>query len=268
MPSPLVETFELLIHAEQLAPRLEAAAVALLQLPGLEEEKAWLAAARERLASVRVESYTGLINRAMRLPEMESLKAERGKLLQGAIADELERLQAGVSYAGGPRSPLLEMLFHNLKVPALRKCGRPELEKFCAEIDRRLASSYSVRMFKGEPYAAVMPTVKSLRAAIATWRSVFLEAIDDNTATALREELTAAGRTVERTVRQARLLAQAALLPAAELLDAAGVVTAKAKRRGKEVDDDTHPILENDPPDPLQPTAAERAEFAAVHAAS
>jgi hypothetical protein len=54
------------------------------------------------------------------------------------------------------------------------------------------------------------------------------------------------------------MLAQAALLPAKELLDAAGVVTKRRK-------DDTHPLLETDPPDPLLPTSAERAEIADIH---
>jgi hypothetical protein len=265
MPSTLVEAFELLIHAEQLAPRLEAAAAALAQLPGLEEEKAWLAAARARLGAVRVEAHGDLLNRALRLPELEGQKGERGKLLQAAIADEVERLQAGIAYVAGARSPLLDVLFLNLKIPALRKCGRAELERFCAEIERRLASSYARRMFRGEPYAAVMPTVQALGAAIATWRGVFIEPPLDNQAAApLRDELAAAARAVELAVRQARLLAQAALLPAADLLDAAGVVTAKAKRRGKDVDEDTHPILEQDPPDPLLPTAEERAEIAVL----
>lgn len=267
MSSTLVESFELLVQAEQLAPRLEAAATALAQLPELAEEHGWLAAARARLAAVRVEAHGDLLDRALRLPELEGLKGERGKLLQGAIADEVERLQAGITVAGGPRSPLLDVLFHNLKVPALRKCGRPELERFCAELERRLTSSYAQRMFARPPYAAVTPTLRALGAAIATWRGVFIEPpLDDQAATPLRGELAAAGRTVELALRQARLLAQAALLPAAELLDAAGVVTAKAKRRGKDADDDTHPLLEHDPPDPQLPTPAERAELAAIHA--
>jgi hypothetical protein len=269
MASTLVESFELLVHAEQLAPRLEAAATALAQLPELDEEKGWLAAARARLGAARVESHGDLLNRALRLPELDGLKGERGKLLQGAIADEVERLQAGIAYAGGARSPLLDVLFHNLKMPALRKCGRPELERFCAEIERRLTSSYARRMFTGDPYAAVTPTVRALGAAISTWRSVFIEPpLDDQTAAPLRGELAAAGRTVELSLRQARLLAQAALLPAAELLDAAGVVTANAKRRGKDADADTHPLLEHDPPDPLLPTDDERAEIAAGHASN
>jgi len=264
MSSTLAESFELVVQAEQLAPRLEAAAKALAQLPGLDEEKTWLAAARARLDAARVDAHGDLLNRAVRLPELASLKAERGKLLQAAIADELERLQAGIAYVGGPRSPLLEVLFLNLKLPALRKCGRAELERFCAEIERRLTSSYARRLFKAKPYSEVVPAVKSFGAAIATWRSVLGdEPLDEAAATAVRDELAAAGRAVELSLRQARLLAQAALLPAAELLDAAGVVTAKAKRRGK--DEDTHPILENDPPDPHLPTADERAELATAN---
>ncbi len=267
MPSTLVESFELLIHAEQLPPRLEAAAAALAQLPALEEEKTWLAAARARLAAAHAVSHGDLLNRALRLPELEGLKGDRGKLLQGAIADEVERLQAGIAYAGGARSPLLDVLFHNLKIPALRKCPRGELERFCAEIERRLASSYARRMFTSEPYLSVAPAVQALEAAIATWRTVFVDPpLDGPAAAALRDELAGAGRTVELALRQARLLAQAALLPTTEILEGADVVTAKAKRRGKDTDEDPHPLLEQDPPDPLLPTADERAEIAAVHA--
>jgi len=263
MGSPLVESFELLVDAQQLAPRLEAAAVALAQLPALEEEKQWLAAARARLGGVRAETHGDLLNRALRLPELEGMKGDRAKLIQDGIADRFERLQAGIAYAGGPRSPLLEMLFHNLKVPALRKCGRAELERFCAEFERRLASSYARRMFANEPYVAVMPTVQSFESEIATWRGVFSDQpLGDAVAAALRDELAAAGKAVEIALRQARLLAQAALLPATDLLDAAGVVTAKGKRRGK--DHEQHPMLEHDPPDPLLPTAEERAELAAL----
>ncbi|NVB79688.1 MAG: hypothetical protein HOV81_14930 [Kofleriaceae bacterium] len=263
MPSTLVESFELLVEAEQLAPRLEAAANALTQLPELEAERGWLAAARERLATTRVTSYGNLLDRALRLPELESLKGERGKLLQAAIADEFERLQAAITLAGGPRSPLLEMLLQNLKVPALRKCGVPEVERFSAELERRLASAYARRVLATDRYSPVAPNLSAVASAIATWRSVFIEPpLADDAATGVRDELAAAGRSVELALRQARLLAQAALLPAAELLDAAGVLTPTAKRRGKNVTEDSHPLLEQDPPDPLLPTADERAELA------
>ncbi len=269
MPSTLLEAFELLVDAERLAPRLEAADSALAQLPELADEKAWLAAARARLAGISELTRGNLLDRALRLPELESVKGERGKLLQGAIADEVERLQAGITLASGARSPLLEIVFSNLKVPALRKAARPELERFCAELERRLATSYAVRILATERHQDVARTVQRLGAAVATWRSVFVDLPSDGAAAGqLRDELAEAGRGVELAVRQARLLAQAALLPAAELLDAAGVVVAKPKRRGTEVDADTHPLLEQDPPSPLLPTAAEREEIAALSPAT
>ena len=263
MPPTLVESFELLAHAEQLAPRLAAAATALAQLPGLDEEPRWIAAARDRLAAVKLDGR--LLDRALRLPELDGLKDERGKLLQGAIADDIERLQAGITYASSARAPLLDALFQNLKLPTLRKATRAQVDKLCAELERRLASSYARRMFAGAPFDAIAPTVQALEAAIATWRGVFIDPpLAGAAATALRDELLAAGQRAELPVRQARLLAQAALLPAAELLDAAGVVTAKAKKRNE----DSHPMLDHDPPPPHQPTADEAAEVAAIHAAA
>ncbi len=268
MVSSLVESFELVFDIEQLAPRLDAAAIALAQLSELEQEQGWLAAARERLATVRGTSYRELLDRALRLPELESLKSEHGKRLQFAIADELERLQGAITHAGTARSPLLEVLFHNLKVPALRKCGRAELDKFCTELERRLASTYARRVLTTDRYRPVTQCVASFAAAVLTWRKVFIEpALDDDAAAPVRDELVTAARVVERAVRQARLLAQAALLPAAELLDADGALTAKATRlRGKQID--THPLLEQDPPDPMLPMANERAEIADLHRTS
>ncbi len=265
MASTLVEAFEILVQAEQLGPRLDAAATALAQLPDLADEKAWLDAARARLASARVDGIAALLDRALRHRDLASLKGDRGKLLQAAVADEVERVQAAISLAGGARSPLLDTLFLDLKIPALRKCTKGELEKFGHELERRLASSYAQRLLSSERYASVVPVVHTMRIALGTWASVFIDPpLEGDDADALRDELLAAAGAVELPVRQARLLAQAALLPAHDLLDAAGVVTAKPKKG----DPDTHPILEKDPPDPLLPTAEERAEIAELHGSS
>lgn len=259
MLTPL-DAYTLLVDLEALAPRLDAAAAALQQLPNLDEEQAWLAAARQRLASVRNASHADLLDRALRLAELESEKSERGKLLQAAVADEVERLQAAITLAGSARSPLLEVLFLNLKVPSLRKCSKAELDRFCAELERRLATSYAKRVLGGGTYKSVVPNVKAFATAVQTWRNVFVEpALDGEAAAPVREELIAAGSVAELAVRQARMLAQAALLPAKELLDAAGVVAKRARK------DDTHPMLEADPPDPLLPTSSERAEIADAH---
>lgn len=263
MPNTLVESFELLVEADQLAPRLQAAAAALAQLPDLDEEKAWLAAANARLSAASVTSHGELLDRSLRLRELESVKGPRGRLLQEAIAVEVERLQAGITLAGGARSPLMDAVFGSLKMPALRKCNQSELVKFCSELQVRLTSSYAKRILQGEPWKDVAAMVKGYYRAVATWREVFIDpplADDSPEAVELREALLAAASAVALHIRQARLLAQAALLPAAHLLDAAGLISAK---RGAK-DPDTHPILENDPPDPLMPTDAERAELSAM----
>jgi hypothetical protein len=254
MPNNLVEAFELLVDTETLGPRLEAADKALAQLPELEAERAWIAVARQRLPQG---SYGDLLDRAVRLPELEKLKGERGKLLQQTVADEVERVQAAIVLAGTERSPLYEAVFGNLKMPVLRKCGRAELEKFCGELERRLTTSYAKRVLGTERYRDVAPRVKALGAAMTKWNSVLVDPpVDGEVADRLRGELSTAASAIELAVQQARLLAQAALLPATELLDAAGVVNPKAKRK-------LHPMLENDPLDPLLPTAEERAELTA-----
>lgn len=261
MARTLVDAFELLIQTEQLVPRLDAAITAFAQLAGFEEEKAWLATARARLA---VDFDPKLLVRGLRLADLDIYHNERGKLLQIAIADEVERLEAAITFVSGGRSPLLDTLFLDLKVPALRKCSRAELEKFCIEIERRLASSYAKRLLATDRYkTSVAPTVRALRVAIATWASVFVEPpLEGEVADRLREAIQTAASAIELPVRQARLLAQAALLPATELLDAAGLLTPLGKTKRN----DSHPILEKDPPDPSLPTDEERAEIAALHA--
>ena len=131
-------------------------------------------------------------------------------------------------------------------MPQLRRLPREDLERACAEVEKRLGSGYAKRMFANETYAVVSPALAEVRAAIATWRSVFV------------------APPLEEPRLPERHLAQAALLPTQELLDAAGL-TPKPRKK-KEADEDTHPLLENDPPDPTLPTEEEQAEIAAAQA--
>jgi hypothetical protein len=270
MSRTVADAFEILVQAEQLGPRLEAAATALGQLPGVTDEQAWLAAARARLGALQIDakSHAHLLARALRLPELATVKADRGKLLQVAVADEVERLEAAITFVSGGRSPLLDTLFLDLRVPVLRKCTRHELEKFCIEIERRMTSSYARRLLATERYvASVVPTVTALRTAIGMWASVFVDPpLEGSQADAMRDAVLTACAAIEVPLRQARLLAQAALIPAAELLDAAGLLTPLAK--GKRVAVESHPMLERDPPDPMLPTVEERAEIAELHASA
>jgi hypothetical protein len=157
---------------------------------------------------------------------------------------------------------LLEALFSNVKFPVLRKLEREELERVRADFEKRLSSGYAKRMLADETYSVVAPTLEKAFQAFTTWRNAFNPApLDEADAAALCEELVTTAHRIEHPSRQARLLAQAALLSMKELLDEYGLAP-KPKRRGsREIDPDTHPLLEQDPPDPNAPTPEEQAEL-------
>ncbi|MFZ5441538.1 MAG: hypothetical protein ACOZQL_16140 [Myxococcota bacterium] len=265
--SPL-DAFDLVAHSEQLLLRLEAACAELSKKQGLKEEKAWLETARQRVATAR-EGVGDLLTRVLRLPELEGIKEDQARILQGAAVDAVERVHAGIAFAGGARAPLLEALYGKLKVPVLRRCDREDFEKFCTDFEKRLNTGYAKRMFADPSYAVVLPALDQLRQAFATWRGVFTtDPLGEAEAQALRDELDAAARRLELPCRQSRLLAQAALVPLKELLEESGIAT-KPKRRGPRVsitesDDDDHPLLEEDPADPSAPSPAELAELTAA----
>lgn len=264
MGTPLLEAFELIAHSKKLARRLDAAAAELAKRPGLAEEKAWLETARLRLARAR-EGIGDLPIRVLQLDELESMRGDRARELQGEAVDALERLHAGIGFAASPRSPLIEALYANAKLPVLRRVEREEFERFCGDFEKRLGSSYAKRMFADETYAVVLPTVRLVLDAFRAWRAAFdYPPIDDASARALSEELVIVAHRLDLPSRQARLLAQAALLSTKELLEEYDL-TPKPRRRGAP-DPDTHAVLEQDPPDPDAPTAEELAELEASDA--
>jgi hypothetical protein len=264
MASPLLDAFESIANAELLAPRLDAAAAELSKYGGLAEEKAWLEIARQRIAPAR-EGTGDLMIRVLRLPELEPIRGDRTRVLQGIVVDALEHLHAAITFAGGPRTPLLEALYFKLKIPVLRRCDREEFERFCGDFEKRLTTTYPKRMLVNETYAPCAPALARLHAAIATWRSVFIEtALEESEAASLREQLFAVAARLDVPCRQARLLAQAALAPLKDPGEALALLQ-KTKRRARgEPDEDTHPVLEQDPPDPSEPTPEERAELAGL----
>lgn len=259
MSMPLFEAFELIANSRELAARLDAAATELAKRPALKEERAWLDAGRARLARAR-EGIGDLLDRALRLEELQSMRRGRSRELQGEVVDALERVEAGIAFAGSPRSPLIEALFLNVKLPVLRKVDRPEFEKAWGEFDKRRRSGYATRMLGDETYSVVVPKVEQAVAAYAVWQeSLEPKPLTEAEGLALSEELMTVAHRIDRPSRQARLLAQAALLSMKDLLDAYGLAP-KPRRRGAP-DPDTHALLENDPPDPQAPTPEEQAEL-------
>jgi hypothetical protein len=234
MTTSLGETFDFIAHTEVLEQRLAAASVELSTRPGLTDEKSWLEAARQTVARAR-NDIGDLLTRVLRLPELESMRGEHVRGLQGAAVDATEQLQAAIVAAGGERSPLIETLFRNTKTVLMRKCSREEFEKFYAELEKRIASSYAKRILADPSYEVLATDIERMRHAFSEWRNMFTSLSSaDTEAQALRSELESVARRLELPCRQARLLAEAALLPAMEIYESSGILE-KPKRRAARV---------------------------------
>lgn len=259
MNPSLLDAFDLVAHSEQLLLRLEAAAVGLSKKQGLADEKAWLDQAVKRVKSAR-DGIGDLLTRVLRLPEMDPVREDHARRLQNEAVDMVEKLHAGITFAGGSRAPLLEALYGKLKIPVLRRCDKEDFEKFCGDFEKRLGTGYARRMFAEPSYALVLTTLDEMRAAFATWKSVFsTEPLDEAAAQALRDELDSVGRRLENPCKQARLLAEAALVPLRDLLEISGV-TSRPRKRVKVPGEDAS-LLDEDPVDPNAPSEAELAEL-------
>jgi hypothetical protein len=229
-PASLLEAFDAVAFSETFLTRLEAAEAELSRKQGLRDEKAWLASAVGRVVTAR-EGVGDLLTRALRLAALEPLREEHARTLQQVVVDAAERLQAGITFHGGSRAPLLETLFARLKLPALRRVDREDFEAFCADFEKRLAGSYVKRMLTDTTYAPLEPVLAEWRTAVATWRGAFAEAaLPEADARALTDELDAAARRLDLPLRQARLLAEAACAPVKDLFDTSGLA-ARPKRR-------------------------------------
>lgn len=253
MTMPLADAFDLVAHTEFLEQRLAATVEELAHRPGLTEEKSWLETARRHVARAR-EGTFDLLTRALRLSELAPLRAERARALQGAAVDAVEHLQVAIATVAGERSPLLEVIYRNLKLPAMRRCNREDFEKFCLEIEKRLASSYAKRMLADPSLAVLEPSLQQVRRAFAEWRGIFATASDDESQV-LRDELEAAARRVELPCRQARFLAEAALLAAEDLRESSGIFE-KPKRRAARLTR-TDPETGSSTPDASETSEAE-----------
>lgn len=230
MTMSVLEAFDVVSHAEVLEQRLDAAARELAARQDLVDENIWIVSARRHVARAR-EGIGDLPTRVLKLPELEALRGEHGRTLQAAVVDAAEHLYAAIVAAGGDRSPVLEAVYRNLKLPAMRRCHRDEFERFCRELELRLDTRYVKRMLADPSYAEVEPALRHLTGTFVDWRSIVGSGpLPDSEASVLRADLEEAARRLEGPCRQARLLAEAALLPAKELLDASGIFD-KPKRR-------------------------------------
>jgi hypothetical protein len=207
----LIDAFDTLVFAAAQLGRLREAQQLIGKKP-LNEEKQWLQIAGDRLAAA-VEPLGDLAQRCARLPELEALRPELARSLQQTAVDTVERLQAGITFHGGPRAPLLEELFGSYKLPVQRRAGRDEFEKFTASFGKRLKTQYVKRILGGPDYEAVQPAVAQVTASFEAWRAALQpDPLAEDEADRLRGQLTVAADTLATPLLQARLLAEAALV--------------------------------------------------------
>ncbi len=237
MTMTLAEAFDVVAWSQTLLERLETAQAELDKKQGLKDEKGWLMLAIDRLAASRGE-LGDLNQRAMRLPELESAREEHARTLQNTAVDAIERLQAGVTFVAGTRAPLLEALFGKVKLPQARRADREDFERFVADFEKKLSSSYCKRIMAESSFAPVVPVIDQVRGAVTAWRAGFSpEPLTPSEESLLRDEIVAHARRLELPMRQARLLAEAALAPLKNAFDDSGIGQ-KPKRRKTEAEPD------------------------------
>jgi hypothetical protein len=251
MNASLLDSFDVVVQADVVLARLRDAQQKVARKQSFDTEKQWLAVAIERLEPAAA-GVGGLPARAARLPELEPVREELARTLQGAAVDAIERFQGAITFHAGPRAPVVEELFGALKLPALRKAKREEFEKFLGAFGRKLKSQYVKRILADADFAFALPAVEKLNQSFDAWRGAFDGGeLSEADASALRDELVAAARTVDGPLRQARLLAEAALLSVDGAFEQSGIGAKPKKRKAA-------PTVET-----AESLAAEAAEVAA-----
>lgn len=235
MTTGLLDAFDSISWSETLLSRLHAASAELSRKQGLHVEKEWLNQAIDRVTAAR-EGLGDVLVRAMRLPELEALREDHARALQQAAVDAIERLQAGITFHAGTRSPVLEALFGKVKFAVVRRADKDDFERFSVDFEKRLNSSYCKRMFADPQFQFIGPVLEELRTAFTAWRNAFsAERLPASEETAIRDELDSSARRLDLPMRQARLLAEAALSPLRNAFEDSGLGNRPKRRNAKAV---------------------------------
>jgi len=227
--SPL-DAYTLLRFAEDFRQRLFQAEGFLADRRGLSDEKAWLRTALERVENA-CSDVPAVLERANQLPELASVRDEYAWQFQGVYVDALEKLLAGITFHVSARAPIIEALFPQTKLPALRRAAREQVERYGREFEKRAKGSYVTRMVAQPEFAFLPQVLEQVGAAYAKWESSFADAsLSAEEVAALTERLSTSAQNVELAVVQARLLAEAAMAPIPGAFEEHGL-NAKPKKR-------------------------------------
>ena len=254
------DAFEILRFTQSLHERLLSAQEGLAKRRSADREKAWMAQAIELMDAQRAAS-AAVLERCRSLPELRPAFDELAHDDQGKWADALEKLQAGITFHGGNRSPLLEALFPHQKWGGLRRASREDAQKYAAELERRAKSGYVTRMLAQEDHAFAPPVLEQIAAAYAKWQRWFDAApAPDGEADQAREALLDQAKLADVAIRQAKLIAEAALLRWDGAFDAAGLGAKPRKRAAKPEEPKAEEPKAEAAPEPEKAAPAEPAE--------
>jgi hypothetical protein len=254
-----LDCYDVLHYGQALLEKLEAVKAEIDQKQGLLDEKTWISQAVSRM-QVALKGSVQVLPKAVALPELEVARAHHAQRQQALVVECLERLEAGITFHGGSRSPLKETLFSTFKLAQLLKVGPDEFEKRCQEFEKKLQASYSKRMLAEPVFVPLQSVVAMLSDAVSQWRqSREVPEISMEERQALLDELDAAARALEVPIRQSKLLAEVACLPVKELFETSGVAQKPKKRSPKitlqEVEQASENAVADDAVTPEGPTS-------------
>lgn len=176
------------------------------------KEQGWLSEAQGLLTKDQ-EGRQALLDQALLLPELASVRREHAAELVAPWADALEHLHAGIVFHAGLRSPLLEALFPHKKFEVLRRADLEAASAYGEDFLRRLKGAYVDRLLAHEDFAFAKESVAQVEARYAALSPDAGPELEPAAAEALRQALTSGATQAELLLKQARLLAEAALCP-------------------------------------------------------
>ncbi|MEL7368912.1 MAG: hypothetical protein AAFN74_08380 [Myxococcota bacterium] len=201
-----------------IAAEIESVKADLDGLSDVDDERRWLADARNRLEPF-ISSWPELEDRVLALPDLAALRMKRFKTRREMFAAAVVHLQDILIEHAGPISPLAEFLFRDIKIPTIARAKPPALQQVWTDLEKRLNSSYGIRLLtEEERYQAATEPAEDVRATGASLQLYISEPepIDVKTQTMLVTRLVEFRDRSKIPLKQAQALLDAARAPLPE----------------------------------------------------
>jgi len=193
------------------------------------EERAWLAAATQRVTSA-LEGVQRALLEAAPLPEFAGARKVKSEALSNAWADAIEGVFDAIVANVSANGPLVEALFPHQRFAALRRPGS-SAHNFWLEFERRAESTYVRRLCSDPEYAFLPPLLEAAKTSEQSLREALApRPLPEAQAAALRETVSLSAQRLELALRQARSLTEAVFAATPARVSELGL-DAKPKRR-------------------------------------